>query len=420
MIRSNITSQSQTMLVYNVTKVLLVAGLVYAGLLKAYPVFSKVNNILDITFLFGLPIVFLAFLQIVTNKKIWLDKSMSLYLFGFYAFCCYCIGSATFLSDFNQDVIKKLIQLVFIAGTLNLAVFFFLRSEFNVILILQLTVVLGIFVTVAQASAILGGEINSKLTSIENYQWFSQIGMYSSIIAIVGFINSDRSFIKFIIALTIIVLISGLFLGGARQSFMALLVALGYLVVTSCGKSSQGYLTKFPYFKTIFYTLLILIFLVIIFQYLEMSRGFSRISSFISIIISGDLDSSYLKGRAIVFIDALEIFSLNPFFGQGFGMFREYASTDIYRHPHNIFLEVISELGLFGLIIFSVIFAPIVRRILKIKRVSNSPLASATGALVLAQFTMNLVSGDLGTNRLLFFFAALFLVTTSQRIERLS
>ena len=37
------------MLVYDVTKVLLVAGLLYAGLLKAYPVFSRVNNILDIS-----------------------------------------------------------------------------------------------------------------------------------------------------------------------------------------------------------------------------------------------------------------------------------------------------------------------------------------------------------------------------------
>ena len=60
---------------------------------------------------------------------------------------------------------------------------------------------------------------------------------------------------------------------------------------------------------------------------------------------------------------AIEYFYQNPFFGNGLGSFGYlYRGFDVRDYPHDMLLEVLSELGIFGVVI---ILVPIILTIIK-------------------------------------------------------
>jgi O-antigen ligase len=75
--------------------------------------------------------------------------------------------------------------------------------------------------------------------------------------------------------------------------------------------------------------------------------------NFVSYSSSSLLDSS---GRNIIFENALEAYSRNPFFGAGFGSkLNPYSSGE--ASVHNVFLQVIGETGLIGLGLLIIVLA---------------------------------------------------------------
>ena len=99
-----------------------------------------------------------------------------------------------------------------------------------------------------------------------------------------------------------------------------------------------------------------------------------------------------------------------PIFGKGVGSFYYYhGDSSLNRdYPHNIFLELASELGLIGILLFlSLVFLPITKLQRKILR--RDPVCLIALLFVLNTFLNAMISGDLPDNRLLF--AALGLLT---------
>lgn len=66
------------------------------------------------------------------------------------------------------------------------------------------------------------------------------------------------------------------------------------------------------------------------------------------------------KPYVIVFYCAKQIIKINPYFGGGI---RSYRTIDegCNSHPHNYYLEILSDLGLFGLVIFVIMFVILFR-----------------------------------------------------------
>ncbi|MBZ0183555.1 MAG: O-antigen ligase family protein [Melioribacteraceae bacterium] len=119
--------------------------------------------------------------------------------------------------------------------------------------------------------------------------------------------------------------------------------------------------------------------------------------------IIGVFNSSFETGGAIAIrFDAYrlawEIFIENPLFGAGLGSFNyEWfgSLTGTYiKYPHNLFLEILAELGIIGLLIFGYVIGFMV---VKSLRESKELFFIILLGLFLAQF-----SKDLGTNGLLF------------------
>ncbi|MCD7034309.1 O-antigen ligase family protein [Metabacillus sp. GX 13764] len=129
---------------------------------------------------------------------------------------------------------------------------------------------------------------------------------------------------------------------------------------------------------------------------------------FYTIRLRLELLGDYTSGRTERFLAAKEMFYSSPVWGKGVGSFSTfYEGADIRSYPHNIFLELLSELGLIGFMIFSllIIFSLIgIYRSLK-KGINNAQLC----LIILFFYTLvnANVSGDINDNRILFTFLAL-------------
>lgn len=61
---------------------------------------------------------------------------------------------------------------------------------------------------------------------------------------------------------------------------------------------------------------------------------------------------------------AWEMFTESPLIGKGLGSFNGYKNlewTTIQKYPHNIILEILSEMGIIGMLVFIVLYIFIVR-----------------------------------------------------------
>jgi len=101
---------------------------------------------------------------------------------------------------------------------------------------------------------------------------------------------------------------------------------------------------------------------------------------------------------------AWEMFLNSPVIGNGYGSFKGYNNikwaTD-QKYPHNIILEILSELGIVGLLFFSYIFYSIIHAI-----THSSIHKSAILTLFLFAFTLALFSKDLSSQSLIWIFLA--------------
>ena len=80
------------------------------------------------------------------------------------------------------------------------------------------------------------------------------------------------------------------------------------------------------------------------------------------------LENFLKSGHGMIFVSSFEIFKENPYFGVGTKQFREACKNYKYlkekynssnspcsTHPHNIYLEILSENGIFGFISFIIL-----------------------------------------------------------------
>lgn len=122
---------------------------------------------------------------------------------------------------------------------------------------------------------------------------------------------------------------------------------------------------------------------------------------------------SAVWGRTTRFEAAAGMFSESPILGKGIGSFSYfYRSSEIIDYPHNIFLELSSELGLFGLFLFLVLLTYSFLcffRYFKTNRLNEYQIVIFISVIYLL-INAN-VSGDINGNRLLFAFLALMVMT---------
>ncbi|WP_379351404.1 O-antigen ligase family protein [Paenibacillus sp. GCM10027629] len=115
--------------------------------------------------------------------------------------------------------------------------------------------------------------------------------------------------------------------------------------------------------------------------------------------------------------DAIQLWMNHPFIGNGIGSWPILTKMDDFRdYPHNLFVEVLVELGIVGILLLLILLSYSIRSIVLIYR---EPLSQTMIVLVMMAIYMLFnvfVSGDMPDNRV--FFAAMGLLMAVHSRER--
>lgn len=163
--------------------------------------------------------------------------------------------------------------------------------------------------------------------------------------------------IRIIMLLSIPLMFYSLFLAGKRAHlvFMIAALILTFLFSTEIKKFSIQLI------KTGFILLIgVIVFVVLLSSYnpnpdSQFGKVFSRISETVEEISTGD---DITSGRVYLYEYAIELFKEKPILGIGWRTYSEMSvgviNTDRGSHPHNIYIQLLTELGLIGLILFMI------------------------------------------------------------------
>jgi O-antigen ligase len=104
---------------------------------------------------------------------------------------------------------------------------------------------------------------------------------------------------------------------------------------------------------------------------------------------------------------ALDMWLEEPFFGGGFGEFR--VRDPYLKYPHNLLLEILSEMGIVGALLFGAMMLPAVKACMSIARFGSQDWSAvAIGLIFVSDLLAHLsVQGYLADDRIFFAFAGL-------------
>lgn len=205
---------------------------------------------------------------------------------------------------------------------------------------------------------------------------YQHVGLFATLGCACIFLEAmkDKLNLPFLMLCVLLCTVSSLY-SGARQSVVISLVLLLFAIFQHKKSFSRV-------FSFAFVTLL----LVFLFNMLVGDEGM-----FNSVKEEGYMDAS---GRGLYLIKGVNDFLENPWFGVGFGRFDFYG--DYGRYPHNMFVEILCELGIVGLlVIFIIIFKPLIQLFKSEK---------ACLPLLLVYFLRSMTSGGLDSNIMMFSF----------------
>lgn len=184
------------------------------------------------------------------------------------------------------------------------------------------------------------GLINFEEIKFPDYHAFGMLMLFSLIFYLMK--NPLRNFTFYIFLLLTIYLI---FMTGARQIIFGLiLILIVYFIKFSRNNFKQN--------------ITILILFVPLFVFL-----FSSDSDFVIDLLKSDDVVETAGGRKSGYEEAIKLFNESPIMGKGIGGFDVEQKGNFRDYPHNIFLEILSEGGLYLTIIVFVIFMMVLDKI---------------------------------------------------------
>lgn len=208
-------------------------------------------------------------------------------------------------------------------------------------------------------------------------------------------------------ALLMLIVLYVLFLTGARMPLISLLLVLTFIIFLSIRfrKSGEIVIRKGLKLLAVFSALLSTIIYI---NWDNPQIYIMRLRLEMLFNLQGNIDQSS-ENRIFRFKESWEMFSSSPFIGQGAGSFSSFFDgKDIKSYPHNIFLELLAEQGLLGVILFTLLILSSL--VIVFRTYINEHINAAQLGIILSliYFFLNAnVTGDINDNRILFAFIAM-------------
>ena len=282
--------------------------------------------------------------------------------------------------DFKNSFVKYLSFFRFSLMLLGLIIFFEKENNLNKFFIkiyktytlILILIIMDVLIEYTFGSNIFGNKsyIEHRIASFTNDELIiGYIFCITALFTLKFILNSTNSYYFFII-LSLILTIS--FLIGERSNFLKLFSCVVLFILIN-----YFYLNKF---KIKSFLIMIVAFLVLSVSFFHLTKNTPQGQSLYRLIELNMPDESrvafnikekfFVSHHAPHYVTAYKIFLNNPIFGIGINNFYQESIKEEYvderlmdsggsrgsNHPHQIYLEIVSEVGLVGLVYFIFIF----------------------------------------------------------------
>ena len=169
----------------------------------------------------------------------------------------------------------------------------------------------------------------------------------------------NKNILKLILTISFVIIIFGAIIAGNRMPFVLLIFAM--ILVLFFEKSSRKYLIPLI---SVFLIVFTITFKFNSNVYVHFQNFYEKTERITNTFINGfsDFKNPVFNSHYKEFYTGYITWKQNKFFGGGIKSFRTNCSKKLVNcgnHPHNYYLEILSDLGLFGLLILSIIFIKI-------------------------------------------------------------
>lgn len=241
-----------------------------------------------------------------------------------------------------------------------------------------------------------------------NYLSIGRTVSIGAIVLLFYNINNNTKTIKIITLISFIIVVFALFSSGSRMPILStmftLIISIIYLILI--GKLKMNKQANFIRIA------IISLGFVIVFIWAFIKGYFNTTITRFSVLLESGGGASAL-GRIDRFNEAFSMWLSNPILGQGFGSFGEFYANGTHDYPHNLFLEILSELGIVGIVVVCILFLLSIieiRKLIKNENIRKSNLFMTVVAVFILTFLNSMVSGDINSNRIMFTFLSLIFV----------
>lgn len=391
---------------------------IFAGAYKAAPALELTSILYDptvITFAAGLLSAGVILMRrgVFLRCDVMVKGSIWNYLFLYLMLLTYAVVSY-FSGEIHSDNANIKIQKLIVLNTWALlAPLFIINNRERIERFLRL---LFLFVLIVSIDGIVRGYLAGESRFFgpfggEDYQALGVIAGMGIVIVLVDLTLEVGQVKRVIMGVVGALLVIVLLLAGARQALAGIIVVGVFLVYALAKARSQARVFK----QCITAVLSVAIMFVLVKEFalseVYLDWGVRRLFAFL-----GDERVEVFKstGRPDLWSVGFQVWKEYPLFGAGFGSFSEVSGLPGSRHPHNFFVEMLSDLGLVGFLLGCALIWLPMRRIIGLRSESEEWVALTLGALWLHLFTCAMVSGDITENRQIFTFSALILTNAAE------
>lgn len=363
----------------------------YAGFFKEAIPFP-----VDLTIFLMLLSILLATKELINGKAIPRVRSEAAF---FYISIAVWVG-ISILYSVNPFAYDKGLRFIVITGWSFLGVLLIIKDTNSLKRFFLGFIWLGIITSIfAIKQYITGDRVGSVMVFGSDYLALGRVVGTAAVILFCNLLLKKMSLFERVFGYAVLLLmLTAMVVSGGRGPLLFLLLIFFIIIIFNI-KLSKGFIFLAAIISSVIYTISKTN--LLIFQTLVI-----RINHALYEIGGGDS----ISGRMDRFDKAIQMFGDSPIIGYGISSFTQiYNNGRSIEYPHNIFLELASELGLIGLILFlSMFFLALFRFFNKPKKDGEIKiLAWISFSLLLYHFTNANVSGDIIGNRVFFTFLAL-------------
>lgn len=364
-------------------------------------------DFLDVTVIFMVLSMLIGLNKTLARKSINKKIIIPFVLYTSIIFIC-CIS--LFYVDSSSYSTNKLLRLIIVTGWAYLGPFILIdysNPGKSLKRIMGTMVFIGVSIGAVSVFDYLTNAMPGKTATAfgsENYLPLGRVTAVASLIIACYYLfkkTTKKTF--FLTAIAVPVTIYALFVSGGRMPVIAFVISLFISLFLGVEiKSLKGFkgLKNISINKKILKYLYFGVWLLPVVIYLVTKSNF--FARFLALFEQQGGGAS-AGARLTNYKTALEMISHSNLMGMGIGSYLSYTGGSGDRaYPHNIFLEIVAELGVQGLLVFSLILMASLFIYIKSPNKKNFYSVSII-ALFVFFFLNSMVSGDLNDNRFLFF-----------------